>query len=334
MASDTSLPSPAKPKTRLRRWIIVGLCLAVLVYFGSDSVAVYTDDAYVQSDFVPVAAEVDGIVRSVAVTDNQAVKAGDKLLQLDPESYTLGLTLSQDRVASATSGVDEKSAAAALTVSQIDAAGAALQLAQQDYDRVKPLVADQALSQEELNRATDQLRRAQDQVAEAKTQADVARRQVDAAKTAVESARAEVAIAAYALSRTDLKAPVDGYVTNLTLRPGVYAKTGVPLIGLVDADRFRIIANFKEYVAASLTPGKTVWIWLDSHPWQLFRGKVESVGRGIARTDIPGGLLPYVTPTTNWIRLARRLPVTIVFDPPMPPGELHMGADARVLIIR
>jgi multidrug efflux system membrane fusion protein len=162
----------------------------------------------------------------------------------------------------------------------------------------------------------------------------VAKRRVDIAKAAVETAKAEQAIAAYALSRTEIKAPVDGYVTNLTLRPGVYAKVSSPLIGMVDVNRFRVIANFKEYVAADLDPGKTVWIWLDSHPWRLFRGRVKSVGRGIARNDTPGRLLPYVAPTTNWIRLLRRLPVTIVFDPPVSQGDLYMGADARVLIIR
>ena len=92
--------------------------------------------------------------------------------------------------------------------------------------------------------------------------------------------------------------------------------------------------HFKEYVAASLKPGKTAWVWLDSRPWRLFRARVESVGRGIARSDTPDQLLPYVAPTTNWIRLQRRLPVTIVFDPPVPPNELYMGADARVLIVR
>jgi membrane fusion protein, multidrug efflux system len=255
-------------------------------------------------------------------------------LQIDPEPYRLTLALKQDRVAAAIADMDEKTAAAVVMASQIDSAGAALQLAQQQYNRVKSLVADQANSQEELDRATDQLRRAQDKLAEMRTQADVAKQQVDIAKTAVETAKAEQAIAVYSLSRTEINAPVDGYVTNLTLRSGVYAKVGSPLIGIVDVNRFRITANFKEYVAAGLNPGKTVWIWLDSHPWRLFRGRVKSVGRGIARRDTPDFLLPYVASTTNWIRLLRRLPVTIDFDPPVPQSDLYMGADARVLIIR
>jgi membrane fusion protein, multidrug efflux system len=334
MASDTPQTLAPRHKSPLRRWIFLLLCIGAVIYFGGDYVVVYTDDAHVQSDFVPIAPEVDGIVQSVAVTDNQSVKTGDRLFQLDPEPYRLALALKQDRVADAVADVDEKTAAAAVIVSQIASANAALLLAQQDYDRAKSLAADQAMSQEQLDRGTEELRRAQDRLAQARAQAAVAARQVYMAKAAVETAKVEQAIAAYALSRTDIKASVDGYVTNVTLRPGVYAKVGSPQIGIVDVNQFRITANFKEYVAVGLKPGKTVWIWLDSHPWQLFQGRVESVGRGIARHDTPGLLLPYVAPTTNWIRLLRRLPVTIAFDPPVPQIDLYMGTDARVLIIR
>jgi membrane fusion protein, multidrug efflux system len=334
MAPDTPQRPAPQRKSPLRRWVVLVLCIGAVIYFGGDYVVAYTGDAYVQSDFVPIAPEVDGIVQSVAVRDNQFVKTGDRLFQLDPESYRLTLALMQDRVADAVADVDEKTAAAAVIASQIASATAALMLAQQDYDRVNSLAADQAMSKEQLDRATEELRRAQDRLAQARAQAAVTARQVDVAKAAVETAKGQQAIATYALSRTEIKAPVDGYVTNVTLRPGVYAKVGSPLIGIVDVNHFRITANFKEYVAAGLKPGKTVWIWLDSHPWQLFQGRVESVGRGIARHDTPGLLLPYVAPTTNWVSLLRRLPVTIVFDPPVPQSNLYMGTDARVLIIR
>jgi multidrug efflux system membrane fusion protein len=334
MASVTPQTPAPKRRSVLRRWIILLLCVGAVIYFGGDYVVAYTDDAYVRSDFVPIAPEVDGIVQSVAVTDNQLVKTGDPLLLLDPESYRLTLALRQDQVAAALADVEEKTAAAAVVVSQIESAGAALQLAQQQYDRVKALVADQASPQEQLDHMTEALRDAQDRLAGARTLAGVAVRRVDTAKTTVEIAKAEQAIAAYALSRTEIKAPVEGYVTNLTVRPGVYAKVGSPMIGIVDLSQFRVIANFKEYVAASLEPGTAVWIWFNGDPWRIFPGRVASVARGVARNDTPDRLLPYVTPTTNWIRLSRRLPVTIVFDPPLPLGDLYMGTDARVLIFR
>jgi membrane fusion protein, multidrug efflux system len=125
---------------------------------------------------------------------------------------------------------------------------------------------------------------------------------------------------------------VSGFVTNLSLRPGDYATIGVPIIGLVDDTQWRVVANFKEYVASRLQPGMRAWIWLDAHPWRLFPARVSGVGRGISRDPDAGKLLPYVAPTTDWIRLSRRMQVTLTFDP-APDVPLFMGADARVLLL-
>ncbi|GGA92285.1 membrane protein [Brucella endophytica] len=150
----------------------------------------------------------------------------------------------------------------------------------------------------------------------------------------VAAAKAELAMAQYNLARTRLTSPVEGYVNNLTLRPGAYASTGQPLIGIIDDGSWRIVANFKEDVAASVPVGTRVWVWLDADPWHILPGRVESVARGIARQPGPEGLLPYVAPTTDWIRLRRRLPVTIVLDQPARTNGLFMGADARVFFWR
>jgi membrane fusion protein, multidrug efflux system len=92
-----------------------------------------------------------------------------------------------------------------------------------------------------------------------------------------------------------------------------------------------VVANFKEYVASRLKPGMRAWMWLDSHPWRFFPARVVGVGRGISREQDRGRLLPYVAPTTDWIRLARRMQVTLVLEPE-PDVPLFMGADARVLL--
>ncbi len=190
------------------------------------------------------------------------------------------------------------------------------------------------MSQQEFDKIADQLRTAQDLLAVKQAQSQTDMREVAQAKIQVLVARAELAIAQYSLSRTRLTAPVAGYVNNLTLRPGAYARAGESIIGLVDGSQWRIVANFKEDIAASVAAGTAVWVWLDSDPWHLRPGHVQGIGRGIAREPTPGELLPYVAPTTDWIRLRRRLPVTILLDPPTPAQGLFMGADASVLFFR
>lgn len=319
-----------------RRGAIVSILLAAAVcaYYVIGSLVAYTGDAYMRSDLVAVAPEVTGIVQSIPIRDNQAVRAGDLLALIDPAPFQLDVDLKTQQVASLEAAVAVKLQAQAANAAEIDAANAALTYAQKEFDRTRALSTDQFESQAVLDRATDALRSARDTLTARQAEAQVAEREVLAAKAQVSVAQANLAVVQYALARTRLVAPVDGYINNLSLRPGSFAKGGEPVIGIVDGSHWRIIANFKEDVAASAVPGTRAWVWLDSDPWRLHAGRVESVGRGIAREPGEQTLLPYVAPTTDWIRLRRRLPVTVVLDPPMPARGLYMGADARVVFFR
>jgi multidrug efflux system membrane fusion protein len=345
-AADVA-PPPVRPKVRFpfrfrlrlgryRRAVIVGgvLLAGGLLYLVLGSFIAYTEDAYIQSDLVAIAPEVAGFIQTVAIHDNQPVTTGDLIATIDPLPYQLDVDLKQQQIASLAAMVTVKTEMHVADPANIDSASAALTLAQREFLRVKTLAGEQYVSQAELDKASDALKAAQDALAVRQAESRANESAVAAAKTQVAVAQAELAIAQYALSRTRLTAPVDGYVNNLTLRPGAYVHAGEAVIGIVDASRWRIIANFKEEIAAPLTPGTRVRVWLDSHPWELLPGKVQGVGRGIARDPVAGGLLPYVAPTTDWIRLRRRLPVTILLDPPVPPDALFMGADARVILLR
>lgn len=294
----------------------------------------YTSDAYVRSDLVAVAPEVAGVVKSVAVADSQTVAAGDLLVVIDPEPFELAVALENQAVAVADAAIAIKEGAGATAAADIAAAQAGQLLGRRDFARAKALTADGAISQEAMDKATDVQSTASDALAAAQAKATINARETDAARVAAAAARARLAIAQYSLARTRLTAPVAGEINNLTLRPGTYVAVGQPVVGIVDASQWRVVANFKEDVAAATVPGARVWIWLDSHPWQLFPGRVQGVGRAIAREQGPAELLPYVAPTTDWIRLRRRLPVTVLLDAPPPPGGLFMGADARVFFWR
>jgi membrane fusion protein, multidrug efflux system len=78
--------------------------------------------------------------------------------------------------------------------------------------------------------------------------------------------------------------------------------------------------------------GQNAWVWLDTYPWQVHRATVQGIARGVSRDQGDRKLLPYVSPTTDWIRLQRRFPVTLVLQEQSPEIILHMGADARTLL--
>jgi len=143
---------------------------------------------------------------------------------------------------------------------------------------------------------------------------------------------AEIAYLQWQLEQTKLLAPTDGTITQLTLRVGDQAVENRPLIGLVDAHAWRIYANYKESVLRHMKVGRTAWVWLDMYPWHFHRATIQGIARGISREQSERKLLPYVAPTTDWIRLERRFPVTLVLQEL--PSEIvqHMGADARTLI--
>ncbi|MBV9687227.1 MAG: HlyD family secretion protein, partial [Alphaproteobacteria bacterium] len=102
---------------------------------------------------------------------------------------------------------------------------------------------------------------------------------------------------------------------------------------LVDAHAWRIYANYKETLIRHMKVGGTAWVWLDAYPWRFHRAVIQGIARGISRDQTERKLLPYVEPTTDWIRLERRFPVTLVLQDLSPDVVLHMGSDARAFII-
>lgn len=338
----TPAPAPATPglsplaRARLRRVITVGgtLLALFLLWEGFTAFIAYTDDAYVRSDLVSVAPEITGPIIAVHVVDNQNVKKGDKLVSIDPVPFQLEVNQRKARI-------DEAAAQLKVTQEELDTAKAALAsstsahtYAKQEQSRYQTLATDNFAPRAQLDRANDELNRAQAAMTISQVAIIKAETAIHVHQAALEVAKAEMATAQWKLSRTEVIAPTDGTITNLTLRVGDTATVTIPMIGIVDANAWRIIANYKQYYVRSFAVGETAWVWLDSAPWKLHRARITGVARGFSRDQAPPMLLPYVAPTTDWIRLQRRIPVTIVLDEPPPGGKLFMGADARTVIFR
>ena len=137
-----------------------------------------------------------------------------------------------------------------------------------------------------------------------------------------QQALADLSTAQLDLERTVIRAPVNGFVTNLTLDVGQFASVGTKVLALIDSDSYRVSGYFEETKIPVVRPGKPVLIYLMSGEPPL-RGHVESISRGITDRENPNGpeLLANVNPTFEWVRLAQRIPVRIHIDD-IPEGVL------------
>lgn len=321
--------------TRRRRIFLAMTAVAgaFAAYQVATSFIAYTADAYVRSDLVAVAPEVTGRIVSVRVTDNQTVARGDLLALIDPVPFQLDVDQRRAEMNEAQAQVAADQDSVTSAEAALTAAIAAATYAHETHARLTALASDQFAARADLQKADDDMRQADAAVEAAR--AATARAQATAAMHQAAEARATAALgtAEWRLTRTRLTAPVDGSIINLGLRPGDTAEANRPLVGIVDAHAWRIVANFKQSFLSGFAPGDAAWIWLDSEPWRLNRARVQGIARGISRDPAPGKLLAYVAPTTDWIRLQRRFPVTLTLVDPPADLTLYMGADARVLIL-
>ncbi|RJT21640.1 efflux RND transporter periplasmic adaptor subunit [Chakrabartia godavariana] len=250
----------------------------------------WTRDGRVGVDVVQIAPEVSGTVSAVPVVDNQYVRRGDILYEIDPERLRLAVALAEAEVEAKRQDMIVRQATA------------------RRHSQLKDVVSQEAVQQSGGAAAV--------------------------AGAAYQSAVAALDLAKLNLARSTVRAPVDGYVTNLRLRPGDYATAGVTKVAVLDATSFWITGYFEETKIRQIHVGDPARIMLMGFD-QPVSGRVESLGRGIDNSnDAPGHLgLPSVAATFSWVRLAQRIPVRIHIDR-LPSGvDLAAGMTATVEII-
>jgi RND family efflux transporter MFP subunit len=156
----------------------------------------------------------------------------------------------------------------------------------------------------------------------------------DSAAAAYEQAVAARDVAVLNLRRTEVRAPVDGVLSDLTLRVGDYVSPGKAVLGLIDRNSFRVEGYFEETKLARLRIGQPVSVRIMGEP-QALRGHIQSIAPGIEDRDRQSGanLLPSVNPTFSWVRLAQRVPVRIALDQVPPDLRLIAGRTATVSVV-
>lgn len=315
----------------------LAIALALIALLGGFAVYHYagltrsTENAYINADVVNVAAQVSGRVTAVHVVDNQHVRKGDALFDIDQEPFTIALSRAQADLALARQAARQDSAEVSVARAQVAQMESDLANARAIYARDQELVSQHFLSQQSLDDAKTQSQSLQAGVeqARAKLKKALATPQKPEERGDVLKAEAAIEQAKLDLQHTHVTAAQDGQISNLTLTAGSLVTAGEPLFALIADNSFHIDANFKETELPGIHPGQDVDIAIDMYPGKQFKGKVESISGG---TGTAFSLLPAQNATGNWVKIAQRVPVRIKLAPTDAEHPLRIGATATVSV--
>ncbi len=351
----SSAAEPDKPSTKKKIVLsIVGLLALILVFwavqkwnYGRSHQT--TDNAQVDGHIVPVLAKVGGYVKTVNVNENDRVKAGQLLVQLDDADYRVRLQQLQADLAAAeaTAGgsgfagqaqsqVQSATGQRAALDAQIGAARANANKADLDLARARELAAKQIISNQQLDAAQATAAVAHANLLAAERQAAAAGGTVNTAEAGVRvanartlAARAAAENAQLQLDYTRITAPASGEVSRKQVEVGQLVAAGQPLMSIVADTGVWVTANFKETQLAKIRPGQPVEFEIDAYGGCVGEGKVASVS---GATGAKFALLPPDNATGNFTKVVQRVPVRIAVTKPCPGHPLRPGLSAVVHI--
>ena len=304
-------------------------------YWFSLQGTVSTDNAYVQQDKVSVSAEVGGKIVAVAVREGQQVQAGDILFTVDQQPFRIQLAQADAAIASAQANATALSSASELSGADIAAAHEEIGFAQATYDRQLALAdrgfttkANLEAAQRLLMQARARLRLAQAQQVEARAKLSTGA-QVPGVLPALAAARAQRRVAELNLTRSVVRAPIAGRITQGDrLQPGQEIVSGLPVVTIVANEHSYVEANFKETDLAHMQPGQPAKMSFDAYPDVTLKGHVASIGAG---TGSEFSVLPAQNATGNWVKVTQRVPVRISIDEASP-RQLIAGISSHVTV--
>jgi len=322
-----------------RAWVFGILLIIVLLvayYVLSNRYTPFTTDAYVQAFVIQVAPRVEGQVVRVCVRENQSVKKGDLLFEIDPRPFEHRVALLEAKEVQAVHQVAQIESE--LTASEANnvriAAEEAYARAVQDQET--EIRKEGATTERKYLDAVQKYRVAQANHERSQAMTSKVREALTARiggeHAIVVEIRAQLADARLNLSWARIYAPANGCVTNVQLREGSYVHVGTPVLTCIDTDRWWVVANYRENSLENMKPGQRVRLSFSIYPGRVFPGVVQTIGWGVYQGQAaPSGDLPAVSEPANWIRLAQRFPVWVT--PQMPAGYLlRIGLTSTVVV--
>ncbi len=339
----------ARPKQTFRR--ILGLLISIASFLAAAVLAMKvdanirtnprTEDAQVRANVIGVAPQVGGTITAIHVKDNQLVRKGDLLFELDSRPYAAEAEKAKAQLALTELEIQAYKDQIAAAEAQLKQSGAKAAYAVDYAKRVQALVGNLYVTVDKNQLAQTEAITATDKVAQDKAALERARNllgeQGDVNVRRVAS-QATLRDSELKLSYCKVYATCDGYVTNLQITPGAYAAVGEQIFSLVDRKIWYVLANFRETDLKRMRPGMSADVYLMAESGKKLRGIVQGVPKAVVALNSPSnnapggeGLLSRVSPTIDFILLAQRYPVRIILDE-QEGHSFRMGGTASVIV--
>jgi len=329
-----------EPSRRKRPWrailmLSVPLILALIggYFWLTSGRYVSTDNAYVQQDMVSVAPEVNGVIAEVRVRENQLVHKGDLLFRIDQRPFRIALQQAEAQIAAARVQVNQLETRSAGTGADIQGAQANLGYQQREFARLQQLMQQGWITRSRYDEAMHNVQEARERLANARAESATAQSALaqggETNQPALQAALVAREQALLNLSRTEVRAPADGYVSQTDrLQVGAAVVTGVPVVTLVRSSTTYVEANYKETDLANMYVGQPAEVELDAYPGVEIHGHVASIGAG---TGSQFSIIPAQNASGNWVKVTQRVPVRIAIDgTPGRPMIAGLSADVTV----
>ncbi len=326
-------------KASLRQLLMIVVPVLVLIviayfYFTAGRYA-YTDNAYVKADMVSVSPDVGGRIVQVFIKQNEMVKAGDPLFQIDPAPYKLALAEANAQLQASASNVNSLKAKYLMTVAQLGLAKSNVNYYNREFQRQASLAKSKYASQAKLDTARHNLDTAvqlggmlKQSIGQTVAMLDDKPDAPLSEHSAYMQAAATRDNAALNLERTTVRAPFDG-VLGRQPQVGDNVAPGTPVVSIISQDNVWVEANFKETDLAKVRPGQKATIDIDTYPDHPWTGRVLSISQA---TGSEFSVLPAQNATGNWVKVVQRIPVRILIDRKADDPEIRAGMSVEAEI--
>jgi membrane fusion protein (multidrug efflux system) len=328
-----------QPKSRLWRPLLFALLPLAMIagayLYVTGGQIMSTDNAYVQADTVGLSTDVSGIIASIEIHDNEAVKKGQVLFRLKQDSFQIALDGAKAQLGTVHDQILTLQESYKLSLAQVAQAEADLPYYQTTFKRQQDLLLTGAGTKAAFDQAQHDVEATKQRIAVAKAQADTALAQLSGdadqpiernpfylqAKSGVDNAQRD-------LNDTLVRAPFDGVVTNVnSVQVGFYLQASQQAFSLVSTTRLWVEASPKETELTHVQPGQAAILSVDTYPGLEWKGVVDSISPASGSSF---SLLPAQNTTGNWVKVVQRIPMRVRIEDMDGKPPLRVGMSVTV----